>query len=296
MTVTPAATAEYGELDRDGRKLRWKRVGSGPAVVLEIGAGAGGVDLWGPLETDLARTHTVVTYDRAGMGESDAIPGGPTLASWTADLHAVVTEVAGGRAALVGWSLGALMALSLTYEHPEAVAGVVLIDPTEDRHGWLQVLLYKYVSSWTTSAAARVHALQTRSESGRAKVRRRSIAQADKIAPALSAEERARVVEYMANGEQHRAVSLEVPVVCGAVADLNRLRDRLPTPDVPVVVLSATKGPLRKHLWAAHQRLALSFPRGEFALADGCSHMIPLEKPELAAAAVRDLLAKSGAN
>ncbi len=192
MTEVDIGT-EYGTIDRDGRRLRWKRVGTGPPVVLEIGAGAGGVDYWGPLETDLARTHTVITYDRAGMGGSDPIRGGPTLESWTADLRAVVTEVAGGQALVAGWSLGGLVVLSLALQQPEVVLGIVLIDPTEDRHGLLQILLYKYVSKWMTAAAARLHASRTRTESGKARARRRSTAQIRKIGPALSDEEKQRV-------------------------------------------------------------------------------------------------------
>ncbi len=97
----------------------------------------------------------------------------------------------------------------------------------------------------------------------------------------------------MASGEQHRALSIEVAAVCGAVADLNRRRDRVGTPDIPLLLISATKGPLRKKLWATHQRLALSFPRGKFVLAEGCTHMIPLEKPEIIAEAVRDVVGAS---
>ena len=292
MTDAPVAT-EYGSLDRGGRQLRWKRVGTGRPVVLEIGAGAGGIDYWGPLESQLATTNTVITYDRSGMGGSDRILGGPTLASWTADLHAVVDEVAREPAVVAGWSLGGVIALGFALEHPDSTAGLVFIDPSEDRHGLLQIAIYKYLHRLMMPVMVRAHSFRTRDEAGKAKARQRAIRQVDKIGPALSAREKARVVDYLADGTPYRGMAYEVPALSGAVADLNRLRDRVGTPDVPVVVLSATEGPLRKTIVASHRRLAESFPRGEFRLAEGCTHMIPLEKPELIGAAVRDVLQAS---
>lgn len=294
MSIRPLASVEYGSIDRGGRQLRWKRAGSGPPVVLEIGAGAGGVDYWGPLETQLATTNTVITYDRAGMGGSDRIPGGPTLSSWTSDLRAVVDAVAGGPATLVGWSLGGVIALGFALEHPALTAGAVFVDPSEDRHGPLQIAIYKYLHPLIMPAVTRLHSYRTRNETGIAKARRRAIRQVDKIAPALSDEEKARVVDYLADGTPYRAMAYEVPALTGAVADLNRLRDRTGTPDLPVVVLSATEGPLRKSISASHQRLAATFPRGKFTSAEGCTHMIPLERPDLIAAAVRNLARAAG--
>src|SRR5687767_327694 len=101
------------EISRPGRSLNAKRVGVGRPVVLEIGAGAGGVGHWGGLESTLAERASIITYDRAGLGDSDPLDGKPDLEIWIEDLRAVIEQAAGGTPILVGWSLGALITLGV---------------------------------------------------------------------------------------------------------------------------------------------------------------------------------------
>jgi 2-succinyl-6-hydroxy-2,4-cyclohexadiene-1-carboxylate synthase len=73
--------------------------------------------------TDLARDHEVVRIDAPGHGRSSAIPAG----LWDgADLIAE----RGGRAAYVGYSMGARFALHVALAHPERVDALVLIGGT----------------------------------------------------------------------------------------------------------------------------------------------------------------------
>lgn len=75
----------------------------------------------------------VCTYDRAGMGWSDAAPAGWTLDGMTADLHALLAAAGiEGRVVLVGHSFGGLLARTYAKAHPSQVAGIVLVDATSD--------------------------------------------------------------------------------------------------------------------------------------------------------------------
>ena len=72
--------------------------------------------------------HRVVAYDARGHGDSD--PAQPyDYRALAADLHGVLDERAIGRAVLAGASMGAHTAVRLALEHPDRVAGLVLITP-----------------------------------------------------------------------------------------------------------------------------------------------------------------------
>jgi pimeloyl-ACP methyl ester carboxylesterase len=69
--------------------------------------------------------RVVVRYDRRGYGRS-SLDGAPGLdiAGHAADLLAVVDEHAGGRAVVIGHSIGGVVALRAAGDRPEAVAAV----------------------------------------------------------------------------------------------------------------------------------------------------------------------------
>ncbi|MDK3255822.1 alpha/beta hydrolase [Blastococcus capsensis] len=100
----------------------------GPAVVLVHGLGGSHLnwDLVAPLLRDHARVWAI---DLPGFGRSE--PGSRT-AGVTANvgvLHRFLTEVVAGPAVLVGNSMGGMISILEAGEHPEAVRGLVLLDP-----------------------------------------------------------------------------------------------------------------------------------------------------------------------
>jgi pimeloyl-ACP methyl ester carboxylesterase len=102
--------------------------GSGPAVVLVHGLGGSHLnwDLLAPLLTDHARVWAI---DLPGFGRSE--PGGRTasVSANAAVLQRFLTEVVGEPAILVGNSMGGMLSILATGERPEAVSGLVLLDP-----------------------------------------------------------------------------------------------------------------------------------------------------------------------
>jgi Predicted acyl esterases len=98
---------------RDGTRIAFDRVGSGPAVILIGGAMQfRGFDPNTVAMAELLAAHgfTVVNYDRRGRGESAAAPSF-TLNDDIADLAALI-DAAGGSAALYGSSSGSSIALA----------------------------------------------------------------------------------------------------------------------------------------------------------------------------------------
>jgi pimeloyl-ACP methyl ester carboxylesterase len=127
------ALPSAGELvDVDGHQVRRyieaDGVGSG-TVVLVHGAGDC-ADSWLPVRHRVASFARLVSYDRPGLGGS---PGGPPpdVERYLGELHHVVRgHGVEGPVVLVGHSLGGLIAQLYAQRHPDAVAGLVLIDPT----------------------------------------------------------------------------------------------------------------------------------------------------------------------
>jgi pimeloyl-ACP methyl ester carboxylesterase len=83
------------------------------------------------LATLLGASGRVIAYDRAGIGSSPAPDHDRTLQ----EIHAELTDVLNASRlsrppVLVGHSLGGLIAYTYARRHPQALAGLVLLDPT----------------------------------------------------------------------------------------------------------------------------------------------------------------------
>jgi pimeloyl-ACP methyl ester carboxylesterase len=115
----------------------------GPTVIFDSGLGQTMTD-WQLVQPAVARRTTACSYDRAGLGRSDADPG-PRDASRLADqfdwlLHAAAVP---RPYILVGHSLGGLTLRLFAARHGADVAGLALIDaasPTDDTALPAQVL------------------------------------------------------------------------------------------------------------------------------------------------------------
>lgn len=111
-----------------GRRLYIRSAGSGgPTVILEPGLGESAREMARWIAPDVARTTTVVVYDRAGHGRSDAEPAAGADAA--RDLHVLLERAhVPGPYVLAGHSLGGMFALSYAHRYPAEVGGIVLLD------------------------------------------------------------------------------------------------------------------------------------------------------------------------
>ncbi|WP_433345099.1 alpha/beta fold hydrolase [Microtetraspora malaysiensis] len=122
-------TMRHFTIDHDGVTIPVSRGGRGRPLVLCPGLNSTQADLH-ELADLLRRDHDVVTFDLRGHGLASA--GRYSFEAFLSDLAAVMAEL--GRIdldaapVLVGYSLGADLAVHYASEHPGSVAGLVLID------------------------------------------------------------------------------------------------------------------------------------------------------------------------
>jgi pimeloyl-ACP methyl ester carboxylesterase len=89
---------------------------------------------WGPQVDGLRDAFRVVTMDLPGHG---ALAGRTfTLGTASDELARVIETAAGGRALVVGLSLGGYVAMDLAARRPELVRGLVLAGATQEPVGW----------------------------------------------------------------------------------------------------------------------------------------------------------------
>jgi pimeloyl-ACP methyl ester carboxylesterase len=107
-------------------KVGYRIVGSGSPVVLITGFG-GTMESWDPRFVDaLAAHHRVVIFDNAGIGGTSALPGTLTIDAMADQTGALIDTLGLGKPAVIGWSMGGMIAEALAIRHPGQVSRLVL--------------------------------------------------------------------------------------------------------------------------------------------------------------------------
>jgi pimeloyl-ACP methyl ester carboxylesterase len=150
----PLAFKRAGKVESAQKSLRLQRVDAGghglnllidgqivdsPVVILEAGFGAG-IASWSAVQSGIAKFAQVISYDRAGLGQSEPGPKPRSAKQIATELHAVLTK-AGIKPpyVLVGHSLGGPFVRVFAGLYPEEVVGLVLIDPSQEEFAeWIK--------------------------------------------------------------------------------------------------------------------------------------------------------------
>jgi pimeloyl-ACP methyl ester carboxylesterase len=276
-----------------GRRLMLHRSGTGgPAVVLLPGSGMVGLDYLN-LHERLAGLTTSVLYDRAGTGWSDPVELPRTAAEVTGELCDLL-ETAGvpGPYLLAGHSLGGAYARHFAQHFPDAVAGLLLLDPF---HEDLVTRAPRQVLDLLAQMKGRELPEPSPEQLEAAREQLIAFFQAwpDDVRVPLAEHHLASWrTAWQEDGNLYDEVSAE-------------LRDAPRLPDVPTIVLSAMgHDAVQAHLWpddllreindakrALHAELAASVPRGEHRVIDDAGHgWLHEERPDAVLQAVTDLL------
>jgi len=128
------------KVDVGGHNLSLLIGGQGsPAVIFEGGFGTG-IASWSTVQKAVATFTRTVSYDRAGLGQSEFGPKPRSAKQIAGELH-VALEKAGVKPpyVLVGHSFGGIYVRVFADMYPKEVVGMVLIDPSQESfNDWLK--------------------------------------------------------------------------------------------------------------------------------------------------------------
>lgn len=117
------------------RHIFYQRAGSGsPTVIFEAGMGDVS-DIWGNVNPVIAELTQTLSYDRAGLGQSDPAPTPRTCQDMVGDLSVLLEGLQiYPPYVMVGHSFSGLLVRLFASQRPQDVVGMVLVDCShEDR-------------------------------------------------------------------------------------------------------------------------------------------------------------------
>lgn len=303
-------------IDIGGRRLNLYCSGTGsPTVVLDAGLG-GTTAVWRLVQSTIAKATRVCSYDRAGMGFSDAAPLPRDAAAVVTDLHALLEKAAlAPPYVLVGHSVAGLYEPLYADRYPSEVAGMVLVDPVyanevRDIEAASPIFTKAEASERTfyakCSAAASAHELIPGSTIFNAC----GLLDASGLRKACESEALALCrFDEVQNTQQTtaaywEATASEQKAMGGASSDevqneqrsygglplivLTRGNSDFDSPDTPV------SAELNRAMWsqmhAGHERLAATSSIGKDIVVAGSGHGIQLERPAAVIYAVTDVI------
>ncbi len=293
-------------VDVGGHRLHISSTGGGtPAVVMDSGFPGSSLS-WTFVQPEVAKFTCACSYDRAGLGWSDAGPMPRTSQQVVEELHALLLSArVGGPYVLVGHSFGTFTARLYASTYPDEVAGMVLVDPIHPSE-WLQmteagkrkligaVRLSRYGAILARLGVARLVSLLVRlGASGLARssvslLTGGTLAEAERmIAPVtkLPSELRPIVAWFWTQPKFFVAMASQAESLPRSAAQVAATGDYR---DMPLVVHSASgTSPSRLK---DHEGLArLSF-QGKHIVASKSGHWIHLDEPDLVVESIREVV------
>ena len=114
-------------IETNSGRAAFIEAGSGPLLFLLHGLGTSS-ETWLPTIRELEARFTVIAPDLAGHGQSSGAPLRGSVEPLVKALDDFCAELGIGSAAVVGHSLGGLVALRFALNHPDRVSHLVLVD------------------------------------------------------------------------------------------------------------------------------------------------------------------------
>jgi pimeloyl-ACP methyl ester carboxylesterase len=234
------ATNDHGYVEHDGSRIWYASYGSGSPVILLHG-GLGHSGNWGYQIPALIKSgYRAVVIDSRGHGRStrDARPFMYELMA--SDVLAVMGTLHLEKAAVVGWSDGACVALILAMQAPTRIAGVYFFGCNMDPSGVRQITEPAQILDRCLSRHAKDYA-QLSSTPDQFKAFAEAVSLMMRTEPNYSAHELAKI-------------------------------------SVPVAIVQSEHDEFIRREHAEY--LARSIPNAEFVVLNGVSHFAPLQRPE----------------
>jgi pimeloyl-ACP methyl ester carboxylesterase len=269
-----------------GYELHIHCTGEGsPTVVLDAGLGSFSMD-WVAVQPSLAAITRSCSFDRAGYGWSDRGPEPRDIAQNARELQALL-EAADepGPYILVGHSLGGAHVWRFAQEHPEDVAGVVLVDVPD--HAELRRDAEDAAQRERTQLGF-YRGLQALSSVGI--LRLLAAVMGEAIAPStiheLPEDQKPAHISVLLRSEFYRTGVRELRELAAGAEGLD---GDGALGDTPLIVITATIAEIEG--WTERQAALLDLSsQSEQRLAEGSTHLVHIDRPDVIIEAVEDLM------
>jgi pimeloyl-ACP methyl ester carboxylesterase len=292
-------------IDLGSHRLHLLAMGEGsPAVVMDSGL-PGSVLSWRWVQPEIAKFTCACSYDRAGLGWSDAGPMPRIAGRIVEELHRLL-ERAGVPPpyVLVGHSFGGLTVRLFAARYPGEVAGMVLVDPigpgewlapdSRQKRELLSGARLCRRGEWLARlGVARGISLLVRRGALRAVrfsvslVSSGALGQPDSMLGPLEKlprELRSIVPLFWLQPKFYRALASQIESLPESAAQVAGASQGA----CPLVVLSSGHAEPRRR--AEQEALANSSPQGRHIVVPASGHWIQLDRPEAVVAAVREVV------
>ena len=242
--------------------------GHGPAALFLHGFTGSSAD-WGPFLPALETVTTCVTVDLLGHGGSDAAtdPSRHTLERQAADLADLLGDLGVVPATMVGYSLGARVALRLAVDRREVVRSLVLLSPSPG------------ISDADARAARGDHdealARQLETDGLAAFVDAWEAQPLFEAEAALPAASRTHTHEARLRNDAH---GLAASLRGAGQGSMTPLHDALPRIGVPTLVVAGERDAIGME---RARTVAAAIPGSRLVVLDGVGHAVQREAPEL---------------
>jgi pimeloyl-ACP methyl ester carboxylesterase len=287
-----------------GRRLNLHCRGTGsPAVIFDSGSNDSTI-AWALVQPTISKTNATCSYDRAGMGFSDAATRPGTAANDVDDIHKAL-QVAHIKPPyiLVGHSAGGMAVRVFADRYRDEVVGMVIVDGShEDQSSRLKAIAKPEIQAhWlddlkdTTCMDAAMGGEITKDSPAYKKC----VGEPD---PRFSQAINDVMLEYQAKLKYQAAVASEIHNFWGASADQTRATRR-DFGDIPIIVLTHAPYPRYKTLtqqeqdqrtatWEQmHNEVAAMSTHGVNEIVPRAGHLINYDRPEIVIDAIRQALA-----
>ena len=292
-------------IDVGGFRLHVNDAGHGsPTVVFDAALGGSSLS-WCVVQPEVAAWTRACSYDRAGLGWSDAGPWPRTVARSAAELHELLQRAeAPPPYVLVGHSFGTLVARMFAARYREDVKGLVLVEPAfpedwvppsprEWRRMRRAVRLCRYGALAArlrlTSTLISGDALSLARAAASFVSRRAFHREHDElISPIqkLPERERAQLRWMWTQPRFFRALASQIESIGLSARELLEAGESLA--DMPLVVVSATNP--HPHHVKMQEALVKASSAGRRIVAQSSGHWVPLDDPAAVVGAVRDVI------
>lgn len=268
-----------------GRRLTFRRAGSGPVLLLVHGITNSSAS-WRPVLRRLADTgHTVVAPDLPGHGDSERHRGDHSLGAHASILRDLMQVLDLPRVTVVGHSLGGGVAMVFSYQFPERVERLALIDA-----GGLGREVSPLIRAATLPGAERVLSWATTPPILRAVGAVGAALARVGLEPGADLAEMAGGIASLGDGERRAAFVRTARSIASPAGQRVSAASRLYlAAEVPVLLVWGDRDPIIpvSHAHAAHAEL----PGSRLEVFPGAGHFPMLDDPERFAALVTDWMA-----